>query len=88
MTGTPDLSHKHEFAICEMFGDKFKGTVEFAEMPHKPSQARISLSGLEPHKTYRIDFHENGKIGHNCSGAGKEYNPMAELDKNGKQNPY
>ena len=71
-----------------MFGDKFKGTVEFAEMPGKPSQARISLSGLKPHRTYRIDFHENGKIGHQCAGAGKEYNPLTEFDKHGKQNPY
>ena len=52
-------------------------------MHGKPTVARTSLKGLEPKKTYRLDFHENGKIGDMCQAAGKEFNPLAEVDENG-----
>ena len=57
-------------------------------MHGKPTVARTSLKGLEPKRTYRLDFHENGKIGDMCQAAGKEFNPLAEVDENGHYNPY
>ena len=79
------------FAICELTaGGVATGMIQFAQFPGKPILYRGSLNGADADEVLAITINELGVIGDGatCDQVGDEFNPLAEIDKYGQQNPY
>ena len=73
--------------------------LEFAQLPHKPIAVRGTFTGgvdgnnvpnYTANGTYQFRVHEYGEIDDTCSAdtVGEEFNPLNEIDKYGRENPY
>ena len=70
------------------------GFVEFAQIPGKASMVRSEAGlALVADTKYELQLREYGKIqrtggGGVCEAGGLEFNPLTEVDKHGKVNPF
>ena len=72
--------------------------LEFAQLPHKPIAVRGTFTGDGGGATatytagtnYQFRVHEYGEISDTClvDTVGEEFNPLNEIDKYGRENPY
>ena len=72
--------------------------LEFAQLPHKPIAVRGTFTGdggtadttYTTGNTYQFRVHEYGEIDGTCDAGtvGEEFNPLNEIDKYGRENPY
>ena len=73
------------YASCEV---NSTNTIQFAQIPGKPTMVRTNFSSLTADATYGFKFNEYGRAFNTCANVGPAWNPLSELDSLGRVNPY
>ena len=73
------------YASCEV---NSTNTIQFAQIPGKPTMVRTNFSSLTADATYGFKFNEYGRAFNSCANVGPAWNPLSELDSLGRVNPY
>ena len=69
-------------------------TIDFLQMPHSPIDVKMTWFATAADSVdYILNIRENGVLGRDAAictddALGKVFNPLIELDKYGRENPY
>ena len=69
-------------------------TIEFIQMPHSPIELKITWAAIANNtRDYFFKIRENGVLGRDAAkctddALGKVFNPLTEIDKYGRENPF